>query len=235
MILIFNDVTEQYRLREEAAKSQRTLQAIVDNSPSVFYVKDQTGRFTYTNQKLGPLLNRSAEELIGLSDHDLFPKEIADAIRENDIKVMETGTALESEETALIDDNIRYFSSIKFPIFNEHRVIGATGGISADITERKLQEEKLLHNQKMESLGKLTGGIAHDFNSILGIILGFTELLDSALDKQPKLHRYVTQITHAGERGTKLTQRLLAFSKNETEQAKVVDINALLITNQNML
>ena len=235
MILIFNDVTEQYRLREEVAKSQRTLQAIMDNSPSAFYVKDQAGRFTYANQKMGALFNRSVEDLIGLSDHILFPKEIADAIRGNDIKVMETGSALESEETALFDDNPRYFSSIKFPIFNEHGVIVAIGGASTDITERKLQEKKLLHSQKMESLGKLTGGIAHDFNNILGIILGFTELLDSALDKQPKLHRYVTQITHAGERGAKLTQRLLEFSKHETEQAKVVDINTLLITNQNML
>ena len=235
MILIFNDVTEQYRLREEVTKSQRILQAIMDNSPSVFYIKDQAGRFTYANQKAGALFNRPGEELINLSDHDLFPKEIADTIRENDLKVIETGTALESEETAFFDDNLRYFSSIKFPIFNEHGVIVATGGTSTDITERKLQEKKLLHSQKMESLGKLTGGIAHDFNNLLGIILGFTELLDSALDKQPKLHRYVTQITHAGERGARLTQRLLAFSKHETEQAKVLNINTLLITNQNML
>jgi PAS domain S-box-containing protein len=235
MVLVFNDVTEQYRLREEAAKSQRTLQAIMDNSPSAIYVKDQTGRVTYANQKAGGLFGWTGQDLIGLSDHDLFPKEIADAIRGNDIKVLESGIALESEENALFDGNLRYFSSIKFPILGEDGNIVATGGVSTDITERKLQEEKLLHSQKMESLGKLTGGIAHDFNNILGIILGFTELLDNALDKQPKLHHYITQITHAGERGAKLTQRLLAFSRQETEQAKVLNINALLTADQNML
>jgi len=108
-------------------------------------------------------------------------------------------------------------------------------GSCLDITLLKEQEQQLRHSQKMDALGKLTGGIAHDYNNMLGVILGYSELLIDKLSGDPKLKKYTTEIHHAGQRGAKLTQKLLAFSRQKTSSPDVTNINILLENNRNML
>jgi len=108
-------------------------------------------------------------------------------------------------------------------------------GSCLDITLLKEQEQQLRHSQKMDALGKLTGGIAHDYNNMLGVILGYSELLIDKLSGDPKLKKYITEIHHAGQRGAKLTQKLLAFSRQKTSSSDVTNINILLENNRNML
>lgn len=211
MVLVFNDVTEQYQLREAATKSKRDLQAILDNSPSIIYVKDHDGRFVFANTQFVNLLHKSREELIGKTPYELFPKDIADQHLLNDKAVLKAGNALEFEEHTLHDDGAHTYSSIKFPLFNDSGEIYAICGISNDITDRIQKEEQLRRSQKMNALGKLTGGIAHDYNNMLGVILGYAELLEANLTDHPKLTGYLKEIHHAGERGAKLTQKLLSF------------------------
>lgn len=97
------------------------------------------------------------------------------------------------------------------------------------------QNEQLRRSQKMDALGKLTGGIAHDYNNMLGVILGYAELLQTMLADQPKLARYAQEIHHAGERGARLTSRLLAFSRQKTSDAGMLNINELLRNEQHLL
>lgn len=99
----------------------------------------------------------------------------------------------------------------------------------------KQTEEMLSRSQKMEALGKLTGGIAHDYNNILGVILGYTQLLEAALDEQPKLANYSQQIIQAAEKGARLTQKLLAFSREHDIRAKSLNINFHLKNLQHLL
>lgn len=108
-------------------------------------------------------------------------------------------------------------------------------GILRNITERKLQEEQLRRTHKMDALGKLTGGIAHDYNNMLGVILGYTDLLDISLKNQPELEEYVKEITHAAERGVNLTKKLLSFSKLKISEKEMVNINTVLLEEKNML
>lgn len=108
-------------------------------------------------------------------------------------------------------------------------------GCFFEITERKQQEESLRRTQKMDALGKLTGGISHDFNNILGIILGYGEILSGQISDNPKLVHYVDQITIAGNRGAKLTKKLLQFSKHKGEKPEVTDINICLKSDEDML
>lgn len=105
----------------------------------------------------------------------------------------------------------------------------------SDLTEQKHHEERLRRSQKMDALGKLTGGIAHDFNNMLGVIIGYSDLLLMSGKQQPKQHKYVEEIKHAGERGKKLTQKLLGFSRRKEMEAECVDINELLKDNHHML
>ncbi|MBL4608458.1 MAG: response regulator [Pseudomonadales bacterium] len=116
----------------------------------------------------------------------------------------------------------------------EHQPLKLIGTIE-DITARLQKEEIFNRSQKMDALGKLTGGIAHDYNNMLGIILGYSELLMAKVKGQVKLEEYVNQITRSAERGSELTQRLLSFSKHKKSAAETVDINALMFDHKNML
>ena len=235
MVLIFNDVTEQYRLRQLAAKSKRDLQAIMDNSPAVIYTKDIDGKYVFINNKFENLFHISRDEIVGKTDYDIFPEKHAEAFRQNDLDVIEAKQTIESEEIAPHDDGPHTYISNKFPLFDEDGNIYAVCGISTDITERIKENEQLRHAQRMEALGKLTGGIAHDYNNMLGIILDYSEVLEEEVKENKKLTEYVYEIRHAGERGAQLTKRLLNFSKNKVSKSERIDINRLLQERESML
>jgi len=235
MVLIFNDVTEKYRLRQSAAQSERLLSSIMDNSPAIIYVKDRQGGFSYVNQQFLHTFDMAPEDIIGKKLHDVFSQDIADEARKNDLAVLTSGSVLEVEETALHDDGQHTYTSTKFPLSDEAGNIYAVCGISIDITERKQHEETLRRTQKMDALGKLTGGIAHDFNNMLGVILGYSELIQDSLAEDDKLQKYINEIHHAGERGASLTRKLLSFSRPQQTENETLNINALLLDRQDML
>jgi PAS domain S-box-containing protein len=108
-------------------------------------------------------------------------------------------------------------------------------GTVQDITEYKLLEERLLQSQKMEAVGRLAGGVAHDFNNLLTMIIGYGELLVSALDQRPELKKYAEEALHAADRAAALTQQLLALSRRQVIQPKVVDLNALVTRMETLL
>jgi PAS domain S-box-containing protein len=108
-------------------------------------------------------------------------------------------------------------------------------GTVQDITEYKLLEERLLQSQKMEAVGRLAGGVAHDFNNLLTMIIGYGELLASSLDDRPNLKNYAAEALHAADRAAALTQQLLALSRRQVIQPKVIDLNALVTRMKTLL
>lgn len=235
MVLVFNDVSEQYLLRESAAKSKRDLQRIMDYTPSVIYAKDINGRYIFINKQFEKLFKFKSQNVIGMTDYDLFPAEFAKECQLHDKEVIDAGRALESEEDVLQDDGVHSYISTKFPLFNDEGFSYSVCGISTDITERKKQDEQIRRSQKMDALGKLTGGVAHDYNNILGIISGYSELLKEQLGDKPKLAKYAQDISRAARRGAVLTKRLLVFSKNKEVDVEVININDVLYNQRMML
>ncbi len=104
-----------------------------------------------------------------------------------------------------------------------------------DITERRQTEQQLRQAQKMEAIGLLAGGIAHDFNNLLGVIIGYSELLLDRLDPINPMHKDVERIKTAGDRAAVLTRRLLAFSRKQVLQPKVLDLNTVLADTEKLL
>jgi nitrogen-specific signal transduction histidine kinase/CheY-like chemotaxis protein len=108
-------------------------------------------------------------------------------------------------------------------------------GYFMDITERKLLEDKLLHAQKMEAVGRLAGGVAHDFNNLLTAIMGYAEMLLGSLRPADPLYRHVQEINDAADRAAALTRQLLAFSRKQILHPKILNLNAVVQDTENML
>jgi PAS domain S-box-containing protein len=102
-------------------------------------------------------------------------------------------------------------------------------GIIVDITERKALENQLQQSRRMEAVGRLAGGIAHDFNNLLTIIKGYAELAVQRAGIQPELRADVQQIENAAERASMLIRQLLAFSRRQVLQPKIIDLNAIVV------
>jgi two-component system, cell cycle sensor histidine kinase and response regulator CckA len=100
--------------------------------------------------------------------------------------------------------------------------------IAEDITDRRQLEEQLRQAQKMDAVGRLAGGVAHDFNNLLMVINGYTEVLLEQLDKGGDLHSKVQSIQQAADRAATLTRQLLAFSRKQLLELKVVDVNTVI-------
>jgi two-component system cell cycle sensor histidine kinase/response regulator CckA len=108
-------------------------------------------------------------------------------------------------------------------------------GTAQDITDRKRLEEQLLQSQKMEAIGRLAGGVAHDFNNLLTAIIGYADLLARRVKGTPRLEHNVAEILEAAERAAGLTRQLLAFSRKQVLQPRVLSLNTTVADIENML
>ena len=115
-----------------------------------------------------------------------------------------------------------------FALHDDEGKVQRVLGSMTDVTEQRLLEDRLRQAQKMETVGQLTGGVAHDFNNLLTIILGNAELLEEDLQDRPDLHNMVRMTASAAERGAELTQRLLAFSRKQVLEPKIMDVAQLI-------
>jgi PAS domain S-box-containing protein len=107
--------------------------------------------------------------------------------------------------------------------------------IAEDITERRVLEDQFRQSQKMEAVGRLAGGIAHDFNNLLTVVSGYSEVLLDQLAPTHPLHAKAEAIQQASDRATTLTRQLLAFSRKQLLQLKVVDVNAIVADMERLL
>lgn len=133
------------------------------------------------------------------------------------------------------DNEIRIIEAVDTIRSNAEGEVEWIVGTNLDITKRIQTEEQLRHSQKMDALGKLTGGIAHDFNNMLGVIMGYAELLLTRVDNDPTLQRFANAIFSASNRANKLTSKLLSFSRKQTSDSSSIDINRLLQRDRHML
>lgn len=219
---------ERKRIVVQLRETKDRLQAILDNTPAVIYVKDAQGRHIIVNRRFQSLVGLAEDQIIGKTNHELFPTAEADTFRANDHKVLSSLMPLQSEETVERSDGLHTYVSVKFPVFDgEGRPFGICG-ISTDITERKHLEEQLQRAAKMEAIGRLAGGVAHDFNNLLTAITGYSELLVQKLGPGNPLCNHAGEILKAGERAAALTAQLLAFSRGQVVQPRILDLNQVV-------
>jgi PAS domain S-box-containing protein len=203
-------------------KNKRDIQAIIDNSPAIVFVQDTDCHFTFTNRQFQNVYKISSRELIGKTVHDVFEPKIADKMLLDHQTVLSNGESIRQETVMNLQDGIHTYTSVHFPLFDDHNHIYAACVIANDISERiEMEKEKLslegqlFYGQKMQAIGQLTGGIAHDFNNILQIISGFISLSEDVSGEggNEKLSKYLEQIRLASGRAEQLVAQMLAYSQ----------------------
>jgi PAS domain S-box-containing protein len=143
-------IMERKRAEDALRRSQQFLQDMADNTTAVIYVKEASGRYIFVNRRFEQIFGLRADQIIGFTDHQIFPRHNADVFRANDVEVLERNSTVEYEETAPHVDGPHTYISIKFPLRDQAGIPYALCGVSTDITERK-QAENLLraHEQQL--------------------------------------------------------------------------------------
>lgn len=146
---IARDVTARKRAEGALRESQEQLQAILDNCPAMIFQKDLDGRYLQVNREFENTFNLSADQILGRTDRELFPPDLAAAFGATDRTVLEAERSMEFEETAFYDDGPHAYIVHKFPLRDSGGKVYAVGGISTDITPRKRAEDELLKQKEM--------------------------------------------------------------------------------------
>ena len=225
------DVTERREAELATRRTETFLDLIVQNIPAMLFVKDaEELRFITMNRTGETLLGISREELIGKNDRDFFPAEQAEGFISKDKAVLEARKPqLIAEETIQTrHQGQRLLRTVKVPVFDEEDRPLYLLGFSSDITEQKQLELQFRQAQKMETVGHLTGGVAHDFNNVLMAMQLNLEVVEERLRGDPEAAECLRVALNAVNRGAELTARLLAFSRRQPLQPRVVNINLLV-------
>jgi PAS domain S-box-containing protein len=222
--------------RKQAEEEIRKLSQAVEQSPASVLITDLEGNIEYINQKFSEVSGYSYEEVKGLNPRILNSGETPKDQYKELWETITSGLVWNGQfHNKKKNGELFWEDAMISPIFNNKNQITHYLGIKEDITEKKELEEQFRQSQKMEAIGQLAGGVAHDFNNLLTVINGYTEMVLTRVDRNDPSFDQIQQIKQAGHRASMLTRQLLAFSRRQILQPKVLDANQLLQNMEKML
>ena len=217
---IVRDIAKRKRTEDALHESSRRISNILESITDGFFALDRDWRFTYLNRKAEQLIGHSREKLIGGNIWEAFPELL--------------GTVFETQWRTAAAGNVPIGFSASYPggkFWAEVHAYPSEDGLSVyfqDITARMRLEEQFRQSQKLEALGRLAGGVAHDFNNLLTIIGGYGQIALDGLAARDPVRKDLETVVEAANRASALTRQLLAFSRHQVVQPKVLDLNRLV-------
>ena len=228
--------------REALRRSESRYRQLIELMNEGLGVLDTHGTLTYANPQLEAMVGYEAGSLVG--------KPVTEFFDEANLAVVHARFAerragrREPYELSWIhrDGGTVHTLVSPSPIWGPNHEFEGSVAIISDLTEKKAAEarqvkleEQLQQSQRLEAIGRLAGGVAHDFNNILTGVMGFAELLQTMLGEQHQGTEFAAQIRKAAERGAQLNRQLLAFSRRQIIEPRVVDLRASVAEAQKML
>jgi PAS domain S-box-containing protein len=229
------EITERMQAEKALAESKNYLDKIINSISDPISVKDTSRHWVLLNDAACSFIGRERAELLGKCADDVFPEHEARAIREQDRRVLASGRESVMEHTTTAANGTARSIILKKTLYTDERGRQYIVAIIRDITEHKILEEQLRQAVKMEAVGTLAGGVAHDFNNLMTAVMGYSELLLRRIPEENPWRRDIEQISKAGRRAASLTQQLLAFSRKQVAQPKILDINQVIAETEEIL
>ena len=234
------DITEQKTASEALRQQQQEKDLILDTMIDAVISIDTSGKIMSVNSAACSMFGYAENEFPGMNVERLMPDSISGQHATYIEEYVATGRSsvigIGREITGIRHDGSQFPMRISVAHLptrkgeNERFI-----GVCHDITVEKEQEIQIRRSQKMDALGTLTGGISHDYKNMLGVINGFSELLEEGLTEQPRLKGFVHQIQEASDRALKLTNQLLTFARQNPAESKQININTALSNERDML
>jgi two-component system cell cycle sensor histidine kinase/response regulator CckA len=226
----------QRRSQEALQRSEERYRSQVESAVYGLYRSSVHGKFLDVNPALVQMLGYSSPDELYAMDmsRDLYvnpderQKYIDEFAKAKRIEGIET--RWRRKDGKVITVRLSGRAGLKYPGEPESFEM-----ICEDITERRMLEEQLLHSQKMEAVGRLAGGVAHDFNNLLTVIKGYSELMLNELSDKDPMRGEVEEVRRAAERAASLTRQLLAFSRRQVLEPKVLDLNVIINNMEKLL
>jgi PAS domain S-box-containing protein len=240
MVLLFDIYTIYQHFQIQAVRKQliereELFRLITENAADMIAVVDIKGRRLYNSPSYEKILGYTPQELGGTSAvEQIHPED-----RENVLKAAAVarhtgvGTSLEYRMRHK-DGSWRTLESRASTILKAGQVEKLVI-VNRDVTERKHLEDQFRQSQKMEAVGRLSGGVAHDFNNLLGVIIGYGEIVQEGTAGESPLRTCIDEILKAAHRAAGLTRQLLAFSRQQVMDPRVLDVNVVVKDMEKML
>ncbi|MGE0453208.1 MAG: PAS domain S-box protein [Vicinamibacteria bacterium] len=232
----FDEMAASLERREaESRGAQETLRAseeryrgLFENANDIVYTHDPSGRVTSFNRAGEAITGYTRDEVLGTDILQLVAPEqrsLAGQMIESKLAGAEAATTYELEIVTRDGRRVPLEVSSRL-VLADGRPVGVQG-MARDVSERKRLEAQLAQAQKMEGIGRLAAGIAHDFNNLLGVIVGYCDLMEHDVLPE-RARKRLGQVKDAGVRAASLTRQLLAFSRRQVLEPRVLDLNAVV-------
>ena len=235
IVVNFRDDTERRQAETALRESEERYRTLVEGVRDVIFALSPEGTITSLNPAFDTITGWRRDEWVGRAFERLVhPEDLPHALELLGRVVRGELRPVSQFRVGTAKGDYRMVEFSATPQLLEQRLIGILG-IGRDVTERVQLEQQLRQAQKMEAVGRLAGGIAHDFNNILTAITGYADLLLEDLSASDPRREDVDEVRKAAERAAGLTRQLLAFSRQQVLQPKVIDVNALVGDLEKML
>ncbi len=234
-IAIKQDVSDRQRTEQALRESEGKFRALAESAAAAIFIS-QGDRMVYANAATAHILGVDPQGLLGREFWDFIHPDSRELVRERREVRLRGSEVLSRYEMKILtaEGKERWIDFTATMVEWEGKP--AVLGTAFDVTERKKLEEQFRQAQKMEAVGRLAGGIAHDFNNLLGVIIGYSELLlETPAVGDPAVRRKIDEIHKAATRAASLTRQLLAFSRQQVLEPRVLSVNTVVAEMEKML